>query len=95
MKVIEDNIEYDVNTDTDGVSYWYVNNFFHRINGPAIERIDGYKAWWNHGKRHREDGPAIEYLDDRKEYYLNGKRYYDITSDEEWIKLVPIISIIE
>jgi hypothetical protein len=85
-----------------GYKAWYKYGKCHREDGPAVHYYNGYKAWWKHGKRHREDGPAIECLDSRKEYcldsrkeyWLDGIPYLYIISDEEWVKLVPIISII-
>ena len=54
---------------------WYLNEKYHRENGPAIEYADGSKLWWLNNNRHREDGPAIECANGTKEWYLNGKRH--------------------
>jgi hypothetical protein len=92
-KITEDGVEYTV-IETKNFKHWILNDKFHRENGPASEWTDGYIAWYKHGIIHREDGPAIIYSTGLKHYYLNGVLYPDITSNEEWIKLVPIINII-
>ena len=56
-----------------GDIYWYINDRFHREDGPAIEYANGNKSWYLNGKLHREDGPAIEDADGHKSWYLNGK----------------------
>ncbi len=52
---------------------WYLNNKFHREDGPAREWIDGNKEWYLNGKLHCTDGPARELSNGTKEWYLNGK----------------------
>lgn len=37
-------------TYTDGTKAWYVDDYFHREDGPAIEYSDGNKSWYFHGK---------------------------------------------
>jgi hypothetical protein len=72
-------------------------NLFHREDGPAIEDPGRCKEYWLNGKLHRENGPAVDISTGRKEYWLNNKRYdkiYNITSDEEWIELVPKILLL-
>ena len=59
------------------VRYWYLNDKYHREDGPAIEYADGDRVWYLNGKLHREDGPAVEWADGTKEWYLNGKRHRD------------------
>ena len=54
---------------------WYKGNRLHRIEGPAVERIDGSKSWYQDGERHRVGGPAIEWKDGTKEWFLNGDRH--------------------
>ena len=56
--------------DEHGNKYWYLNEYLHREDGPAIETPYGLKEWWLHGKRHSKDGPAVVYADGRKEWYL-------------------------
>ncbi len=52
----------------------YLNdkNQLHRIDGPAIERVNGDKLWYENGKRHRLNGPAIEDINGDKYWYQNG-----------------------
>jgi hypothetical protein len=95
LKIIEDEIEYEVYEFLNGSKFWYLNNQLHRINGPAIEYFNGYKIWYRHGKYHREDGAAVIYSYGIKEYWLNDIHYPDIASDEEWIKLVNKLIIKE
>lgn len=66
-------------TDKDGTKQWFdKQGQRHRLNGPAIERLDGFKSWHQHGVRHRDDGPAIVYEDGTESWYINGTRYTDI-----------------
>jgi len=57
-----------------GTKFWYLDDKFHREDGPAVEYPDGQKQWWLNHNLHREDGPAIEYPDGTKLWYLNGKK---------------------
>ena len=34
----------------DGERQWFVNNIFHRTDGPAVEWNNGDKEYWLHGK---------------------------------------------
>jgi hypothetical protein len=86
MKVIENGIEYEVIKNIYRDKFWYLNDLYHRENGPAIDYSDGYKAWFKHGKYHREDGPAVIFSDGTEEYGLNGKLYINIKSNEQWIE---------
>ena len=61
-----------------GTKCWYLNNKYHREDGPAIEFLDGAKEWYWNGKHHRVDGPAIEYPDGVKEWWLDGKCIYQL-----------------
>ena len=62
--------------DKDGNRFWYNEECqYHRIDGPAIEKVDGKREWLLNGKPHREDGPAVEYSDGKnvgikKEIYI-------------------------
>ena len=67
-------IEYTVKVYDNGDKSWYLNDKFHREDGPALEGVDGIKEWYLNGQRHREDGPAVEYADGYKSWYLDGKR---------------------
>ena len=39
-----------LNIDNGGTKRWYLNDEFHRTDGPAIEYIDGDKAWYLNGE---------------------------------------------
>jgi hypothetical protein len=64
---------YTVTVDNDGTKRWYLNNNFHREDGPAVEYTDGTKYWFLDDKLHRTDGPAVEYVNGNKLWYLDGK----------------------
>ena len=59
----------------DGTKAWYLNEKYHREDGPAVEYPDGSKFWWLNGQTHREDGPAVEYPSGTKHWYVNGQRH--------------------
>ena len=61
--------------DEYGNKFWYLNDKYHREDGPAIEYADGNKFWSLNGKLHREDGPAIETAEGDKSWFLNDKRH--------------------
>lgn len=67
-------IEYTVKVYDNGDKSWYLNDKFHREDGPALEGVDGIKEWYLNGQRHRADGPAVEYAYGAKEWFRNGKR---------------------
>jgi hypothetical protein len=64
------------------------NGKWHRVDGPAIERVNGDKQWCLHGKWHRVDGPAIEYADGTKRWCLNDINY----EFDEWLNANNLIS---
>jgi len=68
--------------DEYGTKSWYLNDKYHRTDGPAIEYINGDKHWFLNGKRHRTDGPAIEYYNGTKYWYINGVEL----SEEEYLR---------
>jgi hypothetical protein len=76
--------------DKIGVKSWYLNDFLHREDGPAIEYPEGHKCWLLNGKMHRVDGPAIEYSNGNKEWFINGKLHrvdgpaVDFNDKKEW-----------
>ena len=63
----------ELKIDEYGNKFWYLNNKFHRIDGPAIECANGDKAWYLNGECHRINGPAIKHVNGDKWWYLNGK----------------------
>ena len=44
----------------------------HRVDGPAIERINGTNEWYLNGRLHREDGPAVNKYNGTTMWYFNG-----------------------
>jgi len=65
-----------------GDKKYYLNDKYHREDGPAFEGLNGCKSYYINGIRHREDGPAIDDDDGFKFYYLNGIHY----SEEDYWK---------
>ena len=68
--------------DEYGTKRWYLNDKYHRTDGPAIEYPDGTKCWYLNSKQHRTDGPATEYSDGTKYWYINGVEL----SEEEYLR---------
>ncbi len=68
--------------DEYGTKRWYLNDKYHRTDGPACYYTDGTKYWWINGKIHRTDGPAIEYYNGTKYWYINGVEL----SEEEYLR---------
>ena len=62
--------------EPNGTKYYYLNDQWHRVDGPAIEYANGSKSWFQHGKCHREDGPAL-ITDDLEEWHFNGLLHRD------------------
>ena len=59
----------------DDGQFYYLDNAFHRLDGPACIFNSGFKSWWVNGKRHRLDGPAIEDGYGKNEWYINDIEY--------------------
>jgi len=57
----------------------------HRLNGPAMERVDGTKYWYVNGKLHRTDGPVIEWSDGTKSWCVNGN-LLNTEETETWLE---------
>jgi hypothetical protein len=76
--------------DEFGSKFYYLNDKFHREDGPAIEYTSGTKKWYINGKRHREDGPACEYNNGDKSWYINGQRIH-CKDNEEFLRIVSLI----
>ena len=72
-------IEYTVKVYPNGSKFWYLNDKYHREDGPAIEFANGDKSWYLNGKLHREDGPAIECVNGSKYWWLNDEK---VTEEE-------------
>ena len=62
-----------------GDRVWYLpskgKDYYHRLDGPAVEWEDGLKAWYIDDKRHRLDGPSIENEGGTKWWYVDGRRH--------------------
>ena len=58
---------------------WYLpskgKDYWHRLDGPAVESADGSKYWYVDGKQHRLDGPAFEGANGSKAWWVDGKRH--------------------
>lgn len=60
------------------IKYWFIDNKFHRDDGPALENNkSGSKSWFIENELHRDDGPALIVPDEEPLYYLHGKRITD------------------
>ena len=62
-----------VSTNCHDSKYQYVDGKLHRIDGPAVERLNGDREWYINGKMHRIDGPASECANGDKFWYQNDK----------------------
>jgi hypothetical protein len=60
-----------------GTKLYYLNDKYHREDGPALEYSDGSRYYFANGKLHREDGPAIEYPNGNKSYWINDIVFYE------------------
>ena len=69
---------------TDYTKY-YLDNKYHRLDGPAVEWANGSKEWWINGKLHRENGPAVEFANGRKVWYMNGQCHRIDGPAIEWV----------
>jgi len=83
-KIVENGIEYKVETDIYGNKKWYLKYQLHREDGPAIEWASGTKEWCLNGKCHRETGPAIECANGDKSWWLNGQLHREDGPAIEW-----------
>ncbi|KKM97673.1 hypothetical protein LCGC14_1165670 [marine sediment metagenome] len=61
------------------------SNYYHRLDGPAIEYKDGTKYWYVDDKLHRLDGPALEFADGYESWYINGNQL-PIREVEAWLE---------
>ena len=73
---------------SNGSTRWYLNDYLHRTDGPAVEYDNGSKLWYLHGERHRTDGPAGEYADGDLHWWFQG----NCVSFEGWLKANTEIS---
>jgi hypothetical protein len=78
------------------VRYWFKDDLYHRINGPAIEYMDLdlldpnriIKQWYFEGLLHRENGPASECADGNT-YWYHGENI-DCETTEEFLKIIKL-----
>jgi hypothetical protein len=70
--------------DKYGTKRYYLNDFLHREDGPAIEWSNGDKEWRTYDQFHRKDGPAIEYSNGDKSYWVNGKLHREDGPARDW-----------
>jgi hypothetical protein len=75
---------YIVTVDDYGTKRWYLDDKYHRVDGPALEYTDGSKEWYLNGKLHRTDGPAVDWVNGEKSWWLNNKEY----TEADWRKRV-------
>lgn len=47
----------------------------HRLDGPAVIRVNGQQEWYCDGRLHRLDGPAIKCPNGEEHWYRNGTRH--------------------
>ena len=88
MGVMKEQPVYRITVDGDKL--WYLpskgKQYFHREDGPAIDRTkgSGKNYWLQHNKIHREDGPAIELGAGQGKWFLNDN---ELPKEEleEWI----------
>jgi hypothetical protein len=74
-----------------GTKVWYLNDKFHREDGPAVEFANGTKWWYLNDKLHREDGPAIEDTNGNKRWFLNGKEILIRPMDVERLQKIVVL----
>lgn len=72
--------------DKDGTKRWYLNDEFHRVDGPAVIHINGTKFWFNSGLLHNKSGPAIMYKDGSESYYLHGTHL----TQTDWLNQIQL-----
>ena len=82
-KIIENDIEYDIEENLHGSRYWYLNNVYHREVGPAWEIEGGGTRWYFYGKVHRSNGPAWTNQAGEKIWFWHGRRI-DCQTQEEF-----------
>jgi len=80
-------IKYTVYVHENGDRSWFINDQYHREDGPACEWANGDRYWCQNGQLHRADGPAIERVNGRKYWYLHGREY----PEQEFLELTQPI----
>jgi hypothetical protein len=78
------------------IKKYYLNDKYHREDGPAIEHASGDKSYYINGELHREDGPARDWSkvkewwknnqlhkeDGPAVIFLNGDKFYYLNDQE-------------
>lgn len=59
----------------DNNQYWYKDDLYHRVGGPAIIQYNGVKIWMYEGQPHRDNGPAEIHPTGVKVWYQHGLRH--------------------
>lgn len=59
--------------DQNGNKYWFQDGQLHRLDGPALIKIDGTKKWYQDGYLHRLDGPAVIRADGSECWFKKGR----------------------
>jgi len=57
-----------------GGEEWWVGDYLHRVDGPAVTDFNGVQMWYHYGLRHRIEGPAVIFPDGREEWWINGQK---------------------
>lgn len=65
-------IKYEVIVYSNGCTEWYLDDEWHREDGPAIYGPETDTEWRLNGKLHRIDGPAVMRVGGSNKWYLNG-----------------------
>lgn len=70
-----------------GTKLWYNSQGqLHRINGPALIRMDGHMVWYRNGKWHNEFGPAVIWADGTEWWFIDGEFYSKLEFKQYKIK---------
>jgi hypothetical protein len=73
-----------------GTKCYYLNDKYHREDGPAVEHLNGDKRWYQNDNLHRLDGPAIEWSGNSlKSWYFHGK-HIKCRSQEEFEEQIKL-----
>lgn len=68
-------------TNSYGVKEYWLNDDYHREDGPAVEFENGDVFYYVYGQLHRLDGPAV-INGNVQEWWVKGKRILASTQEE-------------
>jgi len=68
----------------EGRIIWYLDNEYHRTDGPAVIYHNGTQWWYLNGKLHCTDGPAYIDANGTRSWWINGIKY----TEQEWLNAV-------